>query len=1514
MSAGPPAPPPSQTPGGSSEQLAKALQDYKKGYYGYFEDKTDGWIMGVVTADASISEASLIPMRSPLQTREIKVPVSALETLPPLKNPDNMDYVDDLSQLSYLHEPAVFSAIKNRFLHKMDPKIYTYSGMALIAMNPFAKVDIYSEDIMKEYAGVSREAMQPHIYGIAEECYRAMLTGKDQSVIVSGESGAGKTQSTKYIMQYLAVVDSLSKARSEAKILKSETEDAVLASNPILESFGNAKTTRNDNSSRFGKFVELFFSDRDSHSVRITGAKIRTYLLERSRLIFQPESERNYHIFYQLCAAAPAAEKKRLSLDRWESFHYLNQGRAGVVKTINDIHDFKDTQDALSTVGIPVESQWDIFKICAALLHLGNVKVKPAEKDGSLDKSESSIANDDSALDTFTTLLGIKKADFVQCVTKKQTTIRNDTMVTSLSVDLANVTRDSVTKAIYTKLFDWLVRIINRDLKRESVHGQNFIGVLDIYGFVVVNASLNDLNTHNEKRRFEHFAVNSFEQFCINYANEKLQQEFTKHVFRLEQEEYIREGLENWTMIQFSDNQPCIDLIEGKVGILSILDDKSKVQNTKDEEFIDSMNKTLANPTQKYYIKAKFGNDTFTVKHYAVNVTYTAAGFIDKNKDSVSDEMKDVLRASTNSFFKEIFSPDQSATEEPAYASSDKTRMRRSTLKSKSTLGSMFKSSLEELMETIRATEGHYIRCIKPNMAKTAFGFEGPAVLAQLKACGVLETIKISNEGFPSKLTYEEFAEGYYTLINSDFWESKDKRDVCKRIISPLIDSSKYRFGKTKIFFKSGQIAFFDARRRERVIFLMNYGQKNIRRFLQRTKYKETLVAISDMQMHAQRYIAEKKLAKLRHEAALRKAEEERKRLLAEQEAARKHESIVLLQSCVRRRNAFSVRQKLKQEAKNAEKNAERFKEKASSLENKVVSLAAESAAKQTEIQDLATRNVALSKDLDTAKSALAAAQERIQMLESELESVKRDTHDLHASSGYLNGRMSVSTESGVSMAKSPSRAGRHGLSRAPSLKRSNSIVSKEHQSELKALRAENDALKMMLDGNRVSTVTAGSSGMKRAPTMTRGKSIYSGDIMELAERERQKNGNSASSTQEMIQQRTTSIPENAKALSHRIEVLGREMFINDICDALITKVQIPMRIGNDPLYKRDVHFPSHILGCLFGVEMDLGMVIELYDFCEGVVEAFQEKAKVDGNNRAIMCFLISNACELLGIVSGLQESESKKPNNRANMNILSKIRASVYGLLDIDLLSVFLANAIKEVIPLSAPALLETQDLAEFYIAAAPKTTWFGAAEEFANDGLAKLNMFLVDVGVTLRTYMVDNSLYQFIMMEILRTVGMTSFNDLLQRKNFLCPNRAIQIENNVNTVISWYTAVGLDAAPSLIILKEASKIAMLQKTSASDIQAVYSVVNQLNANQVQQLLTVCYNPSPAPDNVDIPISLEFREVVRSHATASKATDILAIGLTKQDQPLTVGNVHTLDKYVPPSVILPEEYVQLLQ
>ncbi|KAJ3232825.1 Myosin type-2 heavy chain 1, partial [Chytriomyces hyalinus] len=403
-------------------------------------------------------------------------------------------------------------------------------------VNPFERLNIYSNDIMREYVGSKRTDLEPHVNGIAEECYRAMLEGNNQSVIVSGESGAGKTQSTRYIMQYLAVVDSLSKLDSVEALMRpesmhsgvkrSETEDAVLASNPILESFGNAKTTRNDNSSRFGKFGELFFSDPSSGSVRITGAKVRTYLLER--LIFQPKTgficalfssdynpygirnkislqkERNYHIFYQLCAAVPAAERKHLALDHWEKFHYLNQGNAGVVRNVNDAEEHKITMDALSTLGMSVATQWEIFAICAAVLHIGNIKITSDGNDG------CAISNNDPAIEHCARLLGINKTDFIKWVTKKQTTVGKEKYIKDLKPDLALVARDSVTKVVYTKLFDWLVRNINKSLKRDSTNDQNFIGVLDIYGF-------------------EHFAVNSFEQFCINYANEKLQQEFNAH-------------------------------------------------------------------------------------------------------------------------------------------------------------------------------------------------------------------------------------------------------------------------------------------------------------------------------------------------------------------------------------------------------------------------------------------------------------------------------------------------------------------------------------------------------------------------------------------------------------------------------------------------------------------------------------------------------------------------------------------------------------------------------------------------------------------------------------------------------------------------------------------------------------------------------------------------------------------------------------------------------------------------
>lgn len=403
----------------------------------------------------------------------------------------------------------------------------------MIAMNPFRRLDIYTNEIMKQYCGRPRSELEPHLFAIAEEAYRRMTNlGDNQSIIVSGESGAGKTMSAKFVMRYFAVVEELANGTSQKKSNsdgeKTSVEDAVLSTNPIMEAFGNAKTTRNDNSSRFGKYIEILF-DRTpkTHGVVISGARIRTYLLERSRLTFQPESERNYHIFYQLCAAAPVAERKQLGIENWDHFFYLRQGKTGTVKGMDDVEEFAITQKGMSTVGISVSSQWEVFKICAAVLHIGNIKIID-------DRGNADIKDDDPALIKSAELLGINAAQFKHWLIKRQIITRSEKIMSNAKPYEAVTSRDSIAKFIYSMLFDWIVKIVNMKLNPSNGSGkEKFIGVLDIYGF-------------------EHFQKNSFEQFCINFANEKLQQEFTRHVFRLEQEEYVAEKIAWVTLILYS--------------------------------------------------------------------------------------------------------------------------------------------------------------------------------------------------------------------------------------------------------------------------------------------------------------------------------------------------------------------------------------------------------------------------------------------------------------------------------------------------------------------------------------------------------------------------------------------------------------------------------------------------------------------------------------------------------------------------------------------------------------------------------------------------------------------------------------------------------------------------------------------------------------------------------------------------------------------------------------------------
>ena len=523
----------------------------------------------------------------------------------------------------------MLQAIKLRYAKR---EIYTYSGIVLIATNPFDRMDfLYDPGLVQAYAGKRKEDQDPHLFAIADTAYQAMVRDqKNQTIVVSGESGAGKTVSAKYIMRYFATVEDPNRPGKRRKggqgAAMSKTEEQILATNPIMEAFGNAKTTRNDNSSRFGKYIEIMF-DKE---IDIIGAKIRTYLLERARLVFQPATERNYHIFYQLIAGATEEERNQLGLRPVTEFNFTNQGGDPRVLNMDDAAEFKLTRDSLQTIGVSMETQALIWKVLAALLHLGNCEIGAV-------RNGSALSSDEPNLVRAAELLGVQADEFAKWTTKKQLVMRNEKTVTPLSQKQAVVVRDSIAKFIYSSLFDWLVEIINDGLATEEVrlNVKSFIGVLDIYGF-------------------EHFKRNSFEQFCINYANEKLQQEFNQHVFKLEQEEYAREQI-NWQYIEFSDNRPCIDLIEGKLGILSLLDEESRLPAGSDDSLITKLHQHFGTKGKDFpYQRPRFGKSSFTVCHYAVDVTYDSEGFVEKNRDTVPDEHLELLRASTNPFLTSV--------------------------------------------------------------------------------------------------------------------------------------------------------------------------------------------------------------------------------------------------------------------------------------------------------------------------------------------------------------------------------------------------------------------------------------------------------------------------------------------------------------------------------------------------------------------------------------------------------------------------------------------------------------------------------------------------------------------------------------------------------------------------------------------------------------------------------------------------------------------------------------------
>ncbi|XP_018844728.2 myosin-17-like isoform X2 [Juglans regia] len=770
--------------------------------------------------------------------------------------------VDDMTKLSYLHEPGVLHNLATRY--ELN-EIYTYTGNILIAVNPFQRLPhLYDTHMMEQYKGAAFGELSPHVFAVADVAYRAMINdGKSNSILVSGESGAGKTETTKMLMRYLAYLGGRSGVEGRT------VEQQVLESNPVLEAFGNAKTVRNNNSSRFGKFVEIQFDK----SGRISGAAVRTYLLERSRVCQISNPERNYHCFYLLCAAPPE-DREKYKLEDPKSFHYLNQSTCYELDGLDDREEYLATRRAMDIVGIGEEEQEAIFKVVAAILHLGNIEfAKGEEIDSSVVKDKQSRFH----LNVTAELLECDAKSLEDALIKRVMVTPEEVITRTLDPVAALGSRDALAKTIYSRLFDWIVDKINNSIGQDP-NSKSLIGVLDIYGF-------------------ESFKQNSFEQFCINFTNEKLQQHFNQHVFKMEQEEYTKEEI-NWSYIEFVDNQDVLDLIEKKPGgIIALLDEACMFPKSTHETFAQKLYQTFKN--NKRFIKPKLSRTSFTISHYAGEVNYLADLFLDKNKDYVVAEHQDLLTASKCSFVASLFPP---LPEESSKSSKF------------SSIGSRFKLQLQSLMETLSSTEPHYIRCVKPNNVLKPAIFENLNVIQQLRCGGVLEAIRISCAGYPTRRTFYEFLHRFGVLAPEVLDGNYDEKVACQMIMD-IKGLKGYQIGKTKVFLRAGQMAELDARRAEVLGNAARIIQRQSRTYIARREFLEIRKAAIQLQSCLRGILARKLYEQLRREAAALMMQKNFRRYIVRKSYLKVRLSAITLQTGLRAmtaRNEFRFRKQTK--------------------------------------------------------------------------------------------------------------------------------------------------------------------------------------------------------------------------------------------------------------------------------------------------------------------------------------------------------------------------------------------------------------------------------------------------------------------------------------------------------------------------------------------------------------------------------------------------------------------------
>ncbi|XP_032443921.1 myosin-10 isoform X2 [Xiphophorus hellerii] len=796
-------------------------------------------------------------------------------------NPPKFSKVEDMAELTCLNEASVLHNLKDRYYSGL---IYTYSGLFCVVINPYKNLPIYSENIIEMYRGKKRHEMPPHIYAISESAYRCMLQDReDQSILCTGESGAGKTENTKKVIQYLAHVASSHKGRKDHNIppdspkafklqasgspgegvvyLHGELERQLLQANPILESFGNAKTVKNDNSSRFGKFIRINF-DVTGY---IVGANIETYLLEKSRAIRQAKEERTFHIFYRLLAGAGEHLRTDLLLEGFNSYRFLSNGNIPIPGQ-QDKENFQETMEAMHIMGFSHDEIVCMLKVVSAVLQFGNVVFKKERN------TDQASMPENTAAQKLCHLLGMNVMEFTRAILTPRIKVGRDYVQKAQTKEQADFAVEALAKATYERLFRWLVHRINKALDRAKRQGASFIGILDIAGFEI-------------------FELNSFEQLCINYTNEKLQQLFNHTMFILEQEEYQREGIE-WSFIDFGlDLQPCIDLIErpnNPPGILALLDEECWFPKATDKTFVDKVLQELGTHAKFQKPRQLKDKADFCIIHYAGRVDYKADEWLMKNMDPLNDNVATLLHQSTDKFVAELWKDDiqtfQRASfydnvsglheapvdrivgldqvagmNETAFGAAYKTKKGMFR-----TVGQLYKEQLSKLMATLRNTNPNFVRCIIPNHEKRAGKLDPHLVLDQLRCNGVLEGIRICRQGFPNRIVFQEFRQRYEILTPNAIPKGfMDGKQACERMIQALeLDGNLFRIGQSKIFFRAGVLAHLEEERDLKITDIIIYFQAVCRGYLARksfAKKQQQLSALKVLQRNCAAYL------KLRH-------------------------------------------------------------------------------------------------------------------------------------------------------------------------------------------------------------------------------------------------------------------------------------------------------------------------------------------------------------------------------------------------------------------------------------------------------------------------------------------------------------------------------------------------------------------------------------------------------------------------------------------------------------------------